>query len=340
MRRYFRLTLLFILILAACEDDTYTFRVFPGDPENMYEFNSEFDDYNSYLEVIGDSGPLCFSSKRNSDGDNFDLIYKILAVYMTKSRDGVRISVSDNDEVYGDGSLIHGHINRALDRVNSSGNEMGPYLVPQGYGIPDFHSGLPDYDKYILLYASDKTGDLDIMYTDNTTEDLYSMPKEVNLCNSPGNDAYPCVFPDSSSIYFCSDRANNFDIYMVRLDAAKSFLSSLDEPLSGEVTRVTELSSDYNDKCPFITGNLMVFVSDRPGGFGGFDLYYSLYNGTSWNAPVNFGKKINSAYDEYRPIVKNFGSDFINDFMIFSSNRPGGLGGFDLYYAGIDRMTE
>ena len=27
--------------------------------------------------------------------------------------------------------------------------------------------------------------------------------------------------------------------------------------------------------------------------------------------------------------------EFNNDFMIFSSNRPGGLGGFDLYYVGI-----
>jgi hypothetical protein len=31
------------------------------------------------------------------------------------------------------------------------------------------------------------------------------------------------------------------------------------------------------------------------------------------------------------------GEWFINDLMIFSSNRPGGKGGFDLYYAGIPR---
>jgi len=36
-----------------------------------------------------------------------------------------------------------------------------------------------------------------------------------------------------------------------------------------QVIKDTDLSSAYNDKCPFILDNLMVFTSDRPGGFGG-----------------------------------------------------------------------
>ena len=74
----------------------------------------------------------------------------------------------------------------------------------------------------------------------------------------------------------------------------------------------------------------MVFTSDREGGQGGFDLYYSrLVNGT-WTEPVNFGPEINTEYDEYRPIVVPFEA-ISNYLMIFSSDRPGGLGGFDLY---------
>jgi hypothetical protein len=81
---------------------------------------------------------------------------------------------------------------------------------------------------------------------------------------------------------------------------------------------------------------MMVFVSDRPGGFGGFDLYYSTFDGSAWSDPVNFGEKINTEYDEYRPIILETDRRFfMNDFMIFSSNRPGGMGGFDLYYAGL-----
>jgi hypothetical protein len=83
-------------------------------------------------------------------------------------------------------------------------------------------------------------------------------------------------------------------------------------------------------------GNTIVFTSNRPGGYGGFDLYYSVYSNGQWGKPVNFGNKINTAYDEYRPIATSI-DGFDNNFMIFSSNRPGGKGGFDLYYVGIEK---
>ena len=71
----------------------------------------------------------------------------------------------------------------------------------------------------------------------------------------------------------------------------------------------------------------MVFTSDRAGGYGGFDLWYSSWDGQQWSAPVNFGGKINTEYDEYRPIVVSTDEKFfLNDLMIFSSDRPGGKG--------------
>ncbi|MEB2785365.1 hypothetical protein [Algoriphagus persicinus] len=88
---------------------------------------------------------------------------------------------------------------------------------------------------------------------------------------------------------------------------------------------------------PFVYADLLVFSSDRPGGFGGYDLYYSHKTGDGWSEPVNFGPKINSEFDEFRPIVSD-SWEFSNQVMIFSSNRPGGLGGFDLYFVGIPKF--
>ena len=81
----------------------------------------------------------------------------------------------------------------------------------------------------------------------------------------------------------------------------------------------------------------MVFTSNRAGGYGGYDLYYSKFVSGKWLKPVNFGAKINTSADEYRPIIRRE-EGFDNDFMIFSSNKAGGLGGFDLYYVGIDKV--
>ncbi len=50
---------------------------------------------------------------------------------------------------------------------------------------------------------------------------------------------------------------------------------------------------------------------------------------------MNFGAVINTAFDEYRPILFNKEVDNDRDMMIFSSNRAGGKGGFDLYFVGV-----
>jgi hypothetical protein len=105
------------------------------------------------------------------------------------------------------------------------------------------------------------------------------------------------------------------------------------------ISKETVLSGSKNDKCPSITKNLLVFASDRDGGYGGYDLYYSLYADGQWSDPVNFGDKINSEYDEYRPITSTL-AFLKEDLMDFSSNRPEGKGGYDLYCVKIGDLIE
>ena len=228
----------------------------------------------------------------------------------------------------------------ATSSINSRFDELGPYLVSQGTGDRNDGSNYPIYNKFVFLYASNDTGNFDIKFIQNINNYTYSAPKRVQFLNSSKDDAYPTLNQDNSYIYFCSNRNGNFDIYKTALTRNNDLLFSLSDSSAHIVSKDSTLSSDYDDKCPFIAGNLMVFASNRPGGYGGYDLYYSTFKNGKWSAPVNFGDKINSQYDEFRPIVKVFDYDFTNDFMIFSSNRPGGKGGFDLYYVGIPKMTK
>ncbi|PWJ57501.1 WD40 repeat protein [Dyadobacter jejuensis] len=79
----------------------------------------------------------------------------------------------------------------------------------------------------------------------------------------------------------------------------------------------------------------MVFASNRAGGYGGYDLYYSTLTGGKWSEPVNFGATINTEFDEFRPILIDAGVSWNQNMLVFSSNRAGGKGGFDLYFAGV-----
>lgn len=330
--------LLFICLLAACRSEhqmDFTSGTFPQSPVNMGNINSEFDDYNSTSPFIGSTSPLCFSSKRNSNGANFDIIYKMLNVTMARSNG--KITVEENTAGNLDVIIENANLNNAMAAINTPADELGPYLVDQGIKFTGSTNMNKRYNSYILLYANNQGGNLDIKYIENLNQESYNAPKPVKFLNSLKDDAYPSFTQDFSSVYFCSNRDGNFDIYQTSLDKTKDLVSNLDDASEKVITRDDVLSSTGDDKCPYIFNNVMVFTSNRPGGYGGFDLYYSLLVNGKWSAPVNFGPAINTAYDEYRPIIKPV-PGFTNDFMIFSSNRPGGKGGFDLYYVGAKKM--
>lgn len=69
----------------------------------------------------------------------------------------------------------------------------------------------------------------------------------------------------------------------------------------------------------------LYFSSDKPGGFGGADIYRCKWNGTSYDSPVNLGEIINTSGDENFPFVSQDG------YLYFSSNGWPGCGGLDVF---------
>lgn len=93
-------------------------------------------------------------------------------------------------------------------------------------------------------------------------------------------------------------------------------------------------SSKWDGDHFFIHDSLLLFSSDRPGGYGGRDLYYALRENGTWQAPVNLGPALNTPYDESSPILARNGAQ-----LYFSSNRPASMGGYDVYQATFDATT-
>ena len=74
-------------------------------------------------------------------------------------------------------------------------------------------------------------------------------------------------------------------------------------------------------------GRGIYFASDRPGGKGGLDIWYTEYIGNSqWSEPVNLGDSINTKENETSPFIH---SD--NATLYFASDHLLGLGGYDLF---------
>jgi Tol biopolymer transport system component len=91
------------------------------------------------------------------------------------------------------------------------------------------------------------------------------------------------------------------------------------------------INTKYVECSPSLSpdGNTLYFVSNRPGGFGGKDIWSSerLSNG-NWSDPINLGSKVNTAEDEESPFMMADGAT-----LYFSSKGHNGMGGFDIFSA-------
>jgi hypothetical protein len=282
--------------------------------------NSAYDDYNSDLHVLGTEVPIIFSSNRGSSGGQFDLVTGTITYQFDQTNGNFSVSgAMSTDPFY----------TAIVNKANSTGNEYGPYTL---------FSTADGYEY--LFFASQTSGSpLDLYYErylprNGNILPVISGPYPLTKINSSSDDAYLTFDSNRDSLYFCSNQGGNFDIYVQPVSKQITLPSWLAGAYASS-NLVDSLNSSANDKCPFIYKNIMVFASDRSGGLGGFDLYYSLFRDGKWGAPVNFGPGINTSSDEYRPVI-GFGESFTNQFIVFSSNRPGGKGGFDLYFTGYD----
>lgn len=74
-------------------------------------------------------------------------------------------------------------------------------------------------------------------------------------------------------------------------------------------------------------GSTLYFVSDRPGGYGGKDIWMARGKGNSFDNSINLGPEINTPGDEMFPCIRENGE------LYFSSNYLPGLGGLDIFKA-------
>ncbi len=72
-------------------------------------------------------------------------------------------------------------------------------------------------------------------------------------------------------------------------------------------------------------GGTLYFASDRPGGYGGMDIYMTTKMGSKWSMPINLGPVVNSSENELFPLITESGH------LYFGSNGHRGMGGLDIY---------
>jgi len=79
-------------------------------------------------------------------------------------------------------------------------------------------------------------------------------------------------------------------------------------------------------------GRTLYFVSNRKGGYGGYDIWKSVLTDKGWGEPENLGPNINTSFDEQSPFIHADDST-----LYFCSNGWPGLGGMDLFVSRLGK---
>jgi hypothetical protein len=148
--------------------------------------------------------------------------------------------------------------------------------------------------------------------------------------NTNQNEGAQSISSDGTYMYFTAcerpDGLGRCDIYFSHFDG-KSW--------SAGVNIGPPVNTPFWEAEPSVSANgkMLFFASNRPGGKGGMDIWYSVagVNG-KWGEPKNPGDIINTSGDEMSPFIH-----FDGRTLYFSSNGRTGMGGFDIY---VSRMKD
>jgi hypothetical protein len=181
----------------------------------------------------------------------------------------------------------------------------------------------------VLLVASAlfMVADVDDQYSD------WSAPANIGpTINTLAQEQGPTISKDGLSLYFQSNRAGGFggfDIYV-------SQRPDVDAPWGTPQNLGPNINTASDEQAPALSldGHRLYFHSNRPGGFGGSDIYasrrHNKRNDFGWQPAENLGGGVNTAAQEQQACVFEDDETGVTS-LYFTSDRPGGLGGVDIY---------
>ena len=195
--------------------------------------------------------------------------------------------------------------------VNSTAGEYGPY---------------PSADGLTLYFGSIRSGGhggYDLwMATRPTVNDPWQESENLGpMVNSAAWDSAPCISPDGLSLYFQSNRSDDWDIWV-------SSRATKDDDWSRPVNIGEPINSPTPDLAPCFSadGLTLFFDSGRDDGYGWSDIFVTTRATIDdpWGEPVNLGPSINTLDFDCQPSISTDGL-----ILFFTSDRSGN---FDLWY--------
>lgn len=195
-----------------------------------------------------------------------------------------------------------------------------------------------------LIFTSRRSGDNqgdDVADDNKSFEDIYYSRKKDgqwqyarnigNSINSHTHNSNLALSADGNTLFLYIDDINNGDIYVSERieDTVWTKPVSIGENINSKSFNESSVSLSPDEQTLF-------FSSNRPGGQGEIDIYFSTKNENGeWERAQNLGEKINTEYNEDGPFI-----DYDGKTLYFSSQYHKGMGGYDIFKTEYDSAAQ
>jgi outer membrane protein OmpA-like peptidoglycan-associated protein len=194
--------------------------------------------------------------------------------------------------------------------INSSDNEGAACFSADGqamvYAACNLDGGVGSCDLYISTLEGNQ----------------WKKPVNMgNVVNTDEWDSQPTISNDGNRIIFSSSRVGGYgseDLYMIERNLFGEWGPAMN--LGGIV------NTPFTDFAPFLSqdGKTLYFASSGHPGYGGTDIFKSIYENGKWSAPINLGRPLNTEGDDRYFTIGGSG-----EVGYFATDRDGGQ--FDLF---------
>ena len=169
------------------------------------------------------------------------------------------------------------------------------------------------------------------IYTSDFVDNEWTKPVNLgNIVNTSTMESQPCISADGKELYFVR--------YSRTYESTDIYYSQLYQGKWTNPRPITSANSKGNEMSPFLhpDGNTLYFASDGIPGMGGYDIFMCRkIDRGEWSDPVNLGYPINSEKNEISFVVSTDGKT-----GYISTDRDGGLGGYDIYVFDLDQVDK
>jgi outer membrane protein OmpA-like peptidoglycan-associated protein len=170
----------------------------------------------------------------------------------------------------------------------------------------------------------------------NHNGEINYIKKILNNFTTKYNESNVSFTPDLRHVYFTQNNIKKGKYIYDDKDWMNLKIYRADVKTNGNWTNIVSLPFNddaYSCAHPSVSedGRILFFTSDMPGSYGQSDIYWvTILKDGKYGTPQNIGSHVNSRYRENFPYVDG-------NILYYSSDRPGSIGGLDIFMVALDR---